>query len=227
MRFIPSKTSKCAAMLIALLWAGASQAAVVKMAGDRAGFWEAAFFLNYLGGEDLDLDGTLDSDIDNNMGWGLGFHYNLNSHWNLGFDMAFNNPDYSVDFIDRSDGDNAGNVVNIDHDASRFDAQFNVQYNILTGPITPFVQAGIGWTYIDSNVVESLDLYCNGYYYYPYCRTYANTYDDTSFSYNLGVGLRWDVTNQIYLKAAYIQQWVDSDGAPEPQTGRLEVGYKY
>jgi hypothetical protein len=41
------------------------------------------------------------------------------------------------------------------------------------------------------------------------------------------VGLRWDVTNQVYLKAAYIQQWVDSDGAPEPQTGRLEVGYKY
>ncbi len=218
-----TKAGSFSALFIALLAATSSQAAVVKVAGERAGHWEASFMLNYVGGEDLDIDDLTDSDIDSNMGWGLGFHYNFDNHWNLGFDMAFNSPDYNVDVIDPETGD----TVNIDHSASRFDGQLNAQYNFLTGNFTPFVQAGIGWTYMDSNIVKSLSYYCGGFYYYPYCSAYANTFDDTSFSYNLGVGLRWDINEQVFLRAAFIQQWVDSDGSPAPQTGRVEVGFMY
>ena len=77
-----------------------------------------------------------------------------------------------------------------------------------------------------SNIVKSLSYYCGGYYY-PYCRTYANTFDETAFSYNLGLGLRWDVNDAIFLKVAYIQQWVDSDGSPSPKTGRAEIGVMF
>jgi opacity protein-like surface antigen len=204
-----------------LLGIGSSQAAVVKVAGERAGHWEAGIMLNFLGGEDINQD-LAESKLKNNMGWGLGFHYNFNNHWNLGFDMAFNNPDYELTFYDQQ----ANQYRYIDHNASRFDGQLNAQYNILSGNFTPFIQAGLGWTYMDSNIVESLSYYCGGFYY-PWCTTYANTYDDTAFSYNLGVGLRWDITELVFLRASYIQQWVDTDGDPAPQTGRVEVGFMF
>jgi opacity protein-like surface antigen len=216
-----TKTSIWSVVCAALLWSSYSQAAVVKVRGERAGHWDASFMLNYVEGETV-TDGFAESKVDNNMGWGLGFHYNFNAHWNLGFDMAFNNPDYTAKVIDPQDQ----SIDFVDHSANRFDGQINGQYNILSGSFTPYIQAGLGWTYIDSNIVKSLSYYCSGYYY-PYCRTYANTYDDTAFSYNLGVGLRWDVSDAIFLKLAYIQQWVDSSGSPSPQTGRAEIGFMF
>ncbi len=222
MKLSPVQTGAIATLWVTLMAASAGQAAVVKVAGERSGHWEASFMLNYVGGEDLDIDDLTDSDIDNSLGWGLGFHYNFDNHWNLGFDMAFNNPDYDVDVIDPETGE----LANISHSASRFDGQVNVQYNFLEGNITPYVQAGLGWTYMDSNIVKSLSYYCGGFYY-PYCAAYANTFDDTSFSYNIGVGMRWDINETVFLKAAFIQQWIDSDGSPAPQTGRVEVGFLY
>ncbi len=210
---------------ITLLWGSYSQAAAIKVRGERAGHWDVSFMLNYIDGDTLDVDGLNDAKVDSDLGWGLGFHYNFNAHWNLGFDMAFNQPDYEVRF-DAAEPGEAPNPVHLDHTANRFDGQFNGQYNILSGNFTPYIQAGLGWTYTDSNIVKSLSYYCGGYYY-PYCRTYANTFDETAFSYNLGLGLRWDVNDAIFLKVAYIQQWVDSDGSPSPKTGRAEIGVMF
>lgn len=226
-----TKTSIWSVVCAALLWSSYSQAAVVKVRGERAGHWDASFMLNYVEG---DSQGTENdpynqgySKVDNNMGWGLGFHYNFNAHWNLGFDMAFNNPDYKAQVSTVSPVTGELEYSYVDHTANRFDGQINGQYNLLSGSFTPYVQAGLGWTYMDSNIVSSLSTYCGGYYYYPYCRTYANTYDDTSFSYNLGVGLRWDVSDAIFLKVAYIQQWVDNSDSTSPQTGRAEIGFMF
>ena len=200
-----------------------SQATVIKVAGERGGFWEASFFLNYVDGETLDFDNDGEAKVDSSLGWGIGIHYNFDNHWNLGLDMAFNRPDYSTRFPDLEDDDKS---VYIDHTASRFDGQIDLQYNILRGPITPYLQAGLGWTFMDSNIVKSYSTYCGGYYY-PVCRTYADTFDDTSFSYNLGLGLRWDINDSVFLRGAYIQQWIDSDGSPNPFNARLEVGFMF
>lgn len=223
MKIILKSASISTALLAAICWASVSHAAVVKIAGERAGHWDASFMLNYVSGEELS-DGLAQGKTDANMGWGIGIHYNFNEHWNLGFDMAFNNPDYEIQVFDENDME----FKFVDHTANRFDGQLNAQYNLFSGPITPYVQAGIGWTYMDSNIVKSLSTYCGGgYYYYPYCRTYANTFDDNAFSYNLGVGLRWDITDVVFIKAAFIQQWVDSEGDPSPRTGRAEVGMMF
>ena len=202
---------------------GYAHATVIKVLGERGGFWEASFFINYVDGETLDFDDDGEAAIDNSWGWGVGIHYNFDNHWNLGLDMAFNRPDYSTRFPDPEVEDG---YLYIDHTASRFDGQFNLQYNILRGPLTPYLQAGLGWTYMDSNVVKDYSTYCGGYYY-PYCRTYANTFDDTSFSYNLGLGLRWDINESIFMRGAYIQQWVDTDGSPSPYNACVEVGFMF
>ena len=61
-----------AAALLGILGISATQAAVVKVAGERAGHWDASIFLNYVAGEDLDFDGVADSETKNNYGWGFG-----------------------------------------------------------------------------------------------------------------------------------------------------------
>lgn len=216
-----TKTTACCALgLTALIFTSTAQSAMVKVRGERTGHWDASIFVNYVEGETLDFSGDGDGKIKDDWGWGIGIHYNFDNHWNLGFDMAFNTPDYESKFP-TEDGD-----VYVDHTANRFDGQLNLQYNFLRGPITPYLQAGLGWTYMDSNIVKSISTYCSGYYY-SYCRAYANTFDDTSFSYNLGLGLRWDVNEQVFLRGAYIQQWIDTDGSPNPANGRIEVGFMF
>ena len=208
--------------LAALLSASNSQAVVFKVMGERAGYWDLSIFANYVDGHTLEYGGEAYGATDDDWGWGIGIHYNVDNHWNLGLDMAWNTPDYTVKLLDPETSE----ALLIDHTASRFDGQFNLQYNLLKGPITPFLQAGLGWTYMDSNIVKDLSYYCGGYYY-PYCRAYANTFNETSFSYNLGLGLRWDVTEAVFIRGAYIQQWIDADGSPAPATGRLEIGFMH
>ncbi|MDH5172379.1 MAG: porin family protein [Gammaproteobacteria bacterium] len=219
---------KATAAHVTLLLAGmalvdGAQAVVIQVPGERAGHWDTSLMINWVEGESLNFDGDGEGTIKDSWGWGIGIHYNFDNHWNLGFDMAFNQPDYKVSY---QDPDNPDRTIYIDHSAYRFDGQLNGQYNILRGPITPYLQAGLGWTYMDSNVVKNYSYYCGGYYY-PYCAAYANTFDDTSFSWNVGVGLRWDVTDEVFLKAAVIQQWIDTDGSPSPVNGRLEVGLMF
>jgi opacity protein-like surface antigen len=31
---------------------------------------------------------------------------------------------------------------------------FDVAYDILTGPLTPYVSGGVGWNWVDTNIVD-------------------------------------------------------------------------
>ena len=92
--------------------------------------------------------------------------------------------------------------------------RFHGTYNILSGNFTPFVTAGLGWTYIDTNIPSGLpESFC---WYYPwwgqYCGTYVPTHDTTKFSYNAGAGLRLDVGTAVF-RFLVNSQWVDFGGS--------------
>jgi hypothetical protein len=40
----------------------------------------------------------------------------------------------------------------ISHRLSHFTGQVDGVWNVLEGPFTPYLQAGVGWTHLDSNV---------------------------------------------------------------------------
>jgi opacity protein-like surface antigen len=70
----------------------------------------------------------------------------------------------------------------------------NLDYNILAEPLTPLVSGGVGLSTLSGDGVSESD-----------------------FSYNLGVGGRWDITDNIFVKATYRMTWitdldVDEDG---------------
>lgn len=78
----------------------------------------------------------------------------------------------------------------------------NVDYNILAEPLTPLVSGGLGYA-IYSGEEDSIG---------------------TCFTFNIGAGGRWDISDNIFIKALYRMTWFetnDQDGI------YLGVGYMF
>ena len=191
---------------------------------DRAGKWEATFQILGNSAESTGGEGQSSLDVDSQLGWGFGIGYNLNSHFAVNFDASFIKPDYEATLDTEDDG-----LVTIDHDMSVFNGQLNGVWNFMDGPFTPYVQAGIGWTYIDSNVSDGPP--STGCWWDPWwgyvCANFYDSYDDTSFSYGAGLGLRYEFGYQTFIKGSYNFYEVkgSGDGAdPQFDIWRIEIG---
>ena len=92
---------------------------------------------------------------------------------------------------------------------------------------TPFVTAGLGWTYIDTNIPSGPpETWC--WYWYG-CSTFVPTETSTEFSYNAGLGLRLDVGKGVF-RFLVNSQWVDyggSYGGDSVIQYRLDIGTKF
>ena len=102
----------------------------------------------------------------------------------------------------------------------------------MDGPFTPFAEAGIGWTYFDSNVLDSDPIV--GCWWDPFwgyiCDAFYSTYSDTNFSYHATLGFRWDFSMEMFAKASY--RWLEVDlgsGAAKPmmEQALLEIGWRF
>ena len=80
----------------------------------------------------------------------------------------------------------------------------NVDYNILKGRLTPYVTAGIGLF----NFIDDYD------------------FEETDFSYNLGAGARWDISDKFLLKAIYRFTWTDIEDTDDTaQFGGASISF--
>jgi len=114
-----------------------------------------------------------------------------------------------------------------DHELSKYSNHFNVTYNFLDGAITPFVIGGIGWTKMDSNIADGLpEVGCWWDPWWGYvCYEDWDTYSKTEFTYNLGLGVRWDINDSLFSRAAYSREFIDTDaGSLDIDTLTLEIG---
>ena len=204
---------------------------------ERAGEWNMSLEALYLASESVpgSLEGT-GLDIKDDWGFGFMLAYNFNNHLALGFEMSFLDPRYNYTYIPDDDGDPStppsGNPETISHKASIFNGLFRGTWNLFKGPFTPFVDLQAGWRYIDSNVASSPPV--TGCWWDPWwgyvCRQFWNTYSDTSFTYGAGLGLRWDVSRDMFLRAGWSWMEVDtgsSSSSPTFEMGRIEVGWRY
>ena len=192
----------------------------------RGGKWEGT--LQLIGNSSESSNGDFGSSLDvkSNIGIAGGLAYNLNSHFAIGFDASFIKPKYTAVFATEEDG-----LVTVKHRMSVFSGQFNGVWNILDGPFTPYLQASIGWTYIDSNVSDGPP--STGCWWDPWwgyvCRSFFSTYDETSLSYGAGAGLRYEFDNRTFVKGSYNYQKVDVSGGADPSFDlwRLEIGWMF
>lgn len=68
----------------------------------------------------------------------------------------------------------------------------NLDYNILRTEVTPVITGGIGFIRFSGSLDD-------------------RSFDETDFSYNLGGGVRWDLSRNFFLKGLYRFTWTKLD----------------
>lgn len=211
--------------LLAALFAAALLTAGNVGASERGNNWEATLQLIGTGSDSSNGENGSSIDYDSATGWGFGVAYNFNEHLSLGFDGTFVKPKYTAVIVPEDD-----DPFSIRHKASVFNGALNGTYNILKGNFTPYVQLGLGWTSVDSNVADGPPT--TGCWWDPWwgyvCSNFYSTYNDTSFSWNAGLGLRYEFQNRMFVKGSVNRTYLDSnqDSAdPKFDMWKIELGW--
>jgi outer membrane assembly lipoprotein YfiO len=197
----------------------------------RKGRYEVTLQPRYAVSKDIDGAGGSKLALDPAPGIGLGFGYNFTDKFALHLDGSWGTSDYQAT-IATTDAD--GNPTGSTTASGTLDTAtvaLNLSYYVLDGPLTPFLLGGIGWTFVDSNIPSGPPQGVCWYdpWYGYVCTSYQNTYTKSYFSYNLGVGARWDVMSGFFLRGSVVWQWVDlgQAGTTEFMGGRLDLGYMF
>jgi len=173
-------------------------------------------------------------EVDNAYGLGFNLGYNITSHFNINFDFEFLRPDYKATVIEEAfppDG-NPGTTETIRHEMQQFNGRLKATYYFLDGPFVPYIEAGIGWTWLDSNVANGPPQnFCWWHPWYGYvCDSYVDTFDETEASYGGAVGMRFELANRSFVKASYNLWELDTSSdraAPQLESFRIEYGWRF
>ena len=167
-------------------------------------------------------------DISSELGWGFSGMYNFTNRLALGGEMSWVKPNYRASRIleDTRETDTIRaelGVVNL---------RIKGGFNFLEGPITPYIEAGLGWSDIDSNIISGPPT--TGCWWDPWwgyiCDTFFNTYSETRTSVSAAVGLRWEVNPGIVLRGSYGTLEVDTSSSTQDaslDTLKLEVAWRF
>ncbi len=196
-------------------------------AGSRDTRFETSVILAYQNGFDESSEGGSALDVDSTIGWGISIGWNWTAKWNLAYRFVSTSPNYFATIVPE---DPDVLPQSIEHKLSKVSHQLNVTYNFREAAFTPFVLAGIGWTKLDSNIpTGGVDGGCWWDPWWGYiCFADWKTFDTTDFSYNLGLGFRWDINNAIFTKAAYSREFLKLDnGTFNFDMATLEFGLMF
>ena len=215
------KIAVSGAAIVALLTGALSFAAD----SDRGRNWEATIQVVGTGSESSDGEMGSGLEMDSTTGWAFGVTYNFSPNFAVGFDGSFLKPRYTATFNTDEEG-----PISLQHKASIFNGQVNGTWNMLDGPFTPYLQLGIGWTHIDSNVADGPPV--TGCWWDPWwgyvCSNFYSTYKDTRFSWGAGAGLRYEFRNRMFVKGSVNRIEIDggNNGAdPKFDMWKLELGW--
>jgi outer membrane protein assembly factor BamD len=178
---------------------------------ERKGQWEGRIAVSTSTSADVDFEGGTTADIDTSTGFALGFAYHYTDRLQFGSTFTFDKKDYRAFVVTEDPADS----FEVDGSLDSMTLMFDVAYNFLTGPLTPFVAGGIGWTWVDTNVVNAPpDVGCWWDPWYGYiCFSSANTKTINGLAYELGAGLRYDFSDTLAADGSYRMRWVDFDNA--------------
>lgn len=166
--------------------------------------------------------GDVKAEFDDAAMWGVGVGYDFNNHFAVNGEFAFGYPDYSVSF----------NGSRVTGEAFLHTGKFNLDYNILSGPFTPFISAGVGYLYLDSRVPSGPTTFTCwwDYWWGSNCVGDTPTHTKAYFAANGAAGVRWDFSERMFVKAAVISNWIAVDNAADwlsTLQGTIVLGWKF
>ena len=207
-------TISAAALAAALLAvAGAAEAQ------DREGRWELYLGPFYQLGTSIDGREGTGLDTNDEFGFALGGGYNFTDQLATTFGLQWAGVDYDATALDED-----GAPVDIRGSYDSFTLSGNLVYYFTDGKLAPYVGAGIGWTWIDTNVPSGPPItWCWWDPWWGYvCSTSYPTEVRDAFSYQATLGLRYEFDNdRTFLRLGYVSQWMGFDSAGD--TPRFDV----
>ncbi len=195
--------------------------------GSRDGRFETSVILAYQTGASDTSEGGSSLDIDSSAGWGVSFGWNWTAHLNLSYRLLSNSPKYIAVIVPE---DPEQLPQSFDYKMSKYSHQLNATYYFLEGAFSPFLIGGVGWTKLDSNVPSGPPQ--TGCWWDPWwgyiCTGEWNTFSTSKFTYNIGAGVRWDINNAVFTRAAYSREFISlKNGSLNFDTVTLEVGLMF
>lgn len=226
MQVILKVYSICAAGVLAasIMLPSSAQAQSQSQSRPRAGTLEFILPILFSPSTSFDGEGGSSATLNSDVGFGVGLAYNLNDHFQFGGLITWSDRSYNAT-IGNSDGTRR-------NASGRLDAStvaLNLTYFFMPSGITPFVTAGIGSTFVDTNIQDgapTTSCWWDPWYGYI-CNSFTPTKTQNALSYSAGVGMRFDVNRNFSLQGSYNRMWIDySQGTPEIDGWRLDLVFR-
>ena len=196
---------------------------------NRANSWEWSVAAIYQDSASSGAEGGSNLKLDNELGFGLNFGYNFTNKLALSGDFEWLRPDFTATLVEDAPTPSSTTVR---HTMSQFNGRIKGTLTFLETPLSPYVEAGIGWSYFDSNVADGPPI--TGCWWHPWwgyiCENFYSTFSSTEFSYGGALGLRYILRGGMTLKLSVNQYWIDvgsAGGDPELNAARLEFGWSF
>ncbi len=216
-------------LVISATWCGHAVADNSMMQlSNRGGGFEVVLQSKYGYSKSLEGQNGSGADLNGGWGWGFGFGYNFDEHWGFNFDISWRSSNYDATVLAEDENGNT-ELVNYSSRLDTSSTQFSGTYNFLDKRFTPYVSGIIGWTFIDTNIPTGPPQ--NWCWWDPWwgyiCSQYVPTLSETDFTYGGALGVRFDVTRSVFLRASYNKIWIDFQkaAAEDFDAIRLDIGF--
>lgn len=157
--------------------------------------------------------GKIHIDMDDSWYIGFGAGFNFTEKLSVHAMFAYANPDYDAIFTGRTweGADVVSRPMSNDADVSIGD--ISIRYDFLSGKFRPFVQASIGFMYIDTGIVNGRGYW--GYWGGGYWDDYywdAPTVDHTYFTAGATVGANVYFSKHVFGQLSFTGNWASTEG---------------
>ena len=194
----------------------------------REGRWEFSLGTFYQLGTEVEAENGSTIDTSDDFGFTLGGGYNFSDRLATTFAFQWAGVGYDATGMDED-----GNDFDIRGKYDSFTLSANLVLNLADGPFVPYVGAGIGWTWIDTNIPSGPPT--TGCWWDPWwgyvCYSSYPTETTDAFSYQALLGVRYEFDNdRTFLRLGYTSQWMDfssASGTPRFDVIVLDIGWMF
>lgn len=168
------------------------------------------------------IGGKINMNFDDSWFFGFGAGYNITEQLSVHAQFAYTNPDYDAVF--KADD---GRTFDVWGSADISTGDLAIRYDFLKGKFRPFVQASLGFMYIDTGIPNGpysywWDWYWGGYY------SDAPTVSHTYFTLGATVGANYYFTKNFFAQLSYTGNWANTPrNWMYNQRVNVSVGWNY
>jgi opacity protein-like surface antigen len=184
----------------------------------------------YLHSDDINFNGPtgeVKTKMDDTGLGGFGFAWHFSDFFSIHTDFMFG----SATFSGEAPFAVGPGTRHFSQDAFIQTGRFNVDYNIINRRLTPYLTAGIGYQYLDVELENTYGTTCWWDPWYGYV-CYSGHYHawETDFTWNAGAGIRWNITDNLFVKAEGGATWLEYSSAHGITTqieARFAIGWTF